>query len=247
MVTYRSFAVSCLAPVFVGMLVAPCLAAQQTGRAVPRVDSQRAGAAAPIRFQSMDTDHDGVITRAEWRGSDDAFRQQDVNHDGVLSGKEVAPGPASQLSVRQRDELVAQFTRADRDGDRRLRRNEWTLDLGSFEQVDVNGDGMVTRGEFLNARPSQAAAGADSSAGSIADLRRGTPAFQTGFDRGLTDGRQAGKEDRNVNGGKWDLEGQRELEQADAGYQASLGARVDYQAGYRTGFRRGYAEGFGPR
>jgi hypothetical protein len=247
MVTCRSLVISCLAALFAGMLASPCLAEQQDGRAVPREDSQRAGAAAPIRFQSMDTDHDGVITRAEWRGSDEAFRQQDTNHDSVLSGKEVAPGPASQLSVRQRDELVAQFTRADRDGDRRLRRNEWTLDLGSFEQADANGDGSVTRGEFLNSRPPQASANRDSTAGSIADLRRGTPAFQAGFDRGLADGRQAGKEDKNINGGKWDLEGQRELEQADAGYQASVGARLDYQAGYRAGFRRGYGEGFGPR
>jgi hypothetical protein len=247
MVTYRSFVVSCLAPVLAGVLASAGSAAPQNGTAVPRDDRQRAGAAAPIRFQAMDTDHDGVITRAEWRGSDEAFRQQDTNHDGVLSGKEVAPLPSTQLSVRQRDELVAQFTRADRDGDRRLRRNEWTLDLGSFEQADANGDGVVTRAEFLNSRPAQAAAGSDTTSGSIADLRRGTPAFETGFDRGVADGRQAGKEDRYVNGGKWDLEGQRELEQADAGYQASLGARVDYQAGYRAGFRRGYAEGFGPR
>jgi hypothetical protein len=246
MVTCRYLVMSCLAPALAGMLAIPALA-QQDGRAVPRDDSERAGAAAPIRFQSMDTDHDGVITRAEWRGSDEAFRQQDANHDGVLSGKEVAPAPATHLSVRQRDELVAQFTRADRDGDRRLGRNEWTLDLGSFEQADANGDGMVTRGEFLNSRAPEASASRDNTAGSNADLRRGTPAFQAGFDRGLTDGRQAGKEDRTINGGKWDLEGQRELEQADAGYQSNVGARADYQAGYRAGFRRGYPEGFGPR
>ena len=150
MVTYRSFVMSCLAPVLAGMLASPARRRSRVASAVPRDDRQRAGAAAPIRFQAMDTDHDGVITRAEWRGSDEAFRQQDTNHDGVLSGKEVAPRPSTQLSVRQRDELVAQFTRADRDGDRRLRRNEWTLDLGSFEQADANGDGMVTRGEFLN-------------------------------------------------------------------------------------------------
>ena len=67
MVTYRYFAIACLAPGLAGMLMVPALA-QQGGQAVPRDDAQRAGAAAPIRFQSMDTDHDGVITRAEWRG-----------------------------------------------------------------------------------------------------------------------------------------------------------------------------------
>ena len=73
-----------------------------------------------------------------------------------------------------------------------------------------------------------------------------TQTFQAGRDRGLTDGRQAGREDRDQRGA-WDLEGQRELEQADAGYRSELGSRDQYQAGYREGFRQGYAEGYGPR
>ena len=71
-------------------------------------------------------------------------------------------------------------------------------------------------------------------------------AYRAGYERGLTDGRAAGREDHTRNQG-WDLDGQRELEQADAGYRESLGARADYQAGYRAAFRIGYREGFGPR
>jgi Ca2+-binding EF-hand superfamily protein len=249
MTTHRSFARLVLPVLCTGLLgAAGAAAAQNTqGGAVDR--GQRAGAAR-IRFQAMDTDHDGVITRAEWRGSDEAFRQQDANHDGVLSGVEVAAPLAGELRGRRRDELVAQFTRADRDANGRLTRGEWTASLGSFDQADANGDGMVTRAEYLAGHRTAAAKGAtDNASGSTTTtaLRRATPAYQSGFDKGLADGRQAGKEDRSVNGGKWDLEGQRELEQADAGYDASLGARVDYQAGYRAGFRRGYTEGFGPR
>jgi hypothetical protein len=107
---------------------------------------------------------------------------------------------------------------------------------------------VITRPEFLStARGAESTDTRGTGSGPAPDLRRGTPAFDTGFERGLTDGRQAGKEDRTVNGGKWDLEGQRELEQADTGYESRLGRREDYQAGYRAGFRRGYAEGFGPR
>ena len=73
-------------------------------------------------------------------------------------------------------------------------------------------------------------------------LPQQTPAFRAGFERGRTDGIQAGREDKPRG---WDLEGQRELDTADAGYQPSMGARQDYVAGYRTGFRRGYREGFG--
>src|SRR5256885_11525426 len=49
-------------------------------------------AQAQMRFQGMDRDGNGVITRDEWRGSDQSFRNQDWNGDGVLSGDEVRPG-----------------------------------------------------------------------------------------------------------------------------------------------------------
>ena len=47
---------------------------------------------AQMRFQGMDTNRDGVITRAEWRGNDTSFRTQDWNQDGILSGEEVRAG-----------------------------------------------------------------------------------------------------------------------------------------------------------
>ena len=76
--------------------------------------------------------------------------------------------------------------------------------------------------------------------------RKQNQAYDQGYARGLTDGRQAGKQDKE-RAGRWDLEGQRELEQADAGDRPELGARADYQNGYRIGFRGEYTEGFGSR
>ena len=44
---------------------------------------------AAIRFQAMDANGDGVITRQEWRGNDRSFRNHDRNRDGVISGSEM--------------------------------------------------------------------------------------------------------------------------------------------------------------
>jgi Ca2+-binding EF-hand superfamily protein len=195
-----------------------------------------------MQFREMDTDHDGVITRAEWRGSAQSFREHDTNHDGVLSGDELWPNGRNRRDGSRREEMMARFERADRNGDGRIARSEWTGSTAAFKRMDENGDGIITRDEYL-------AIVGDGTVGTTgtADTRNTTRAYQAGYDRGQTEGRQAGKEDKSVNGGHWDLDGQRELEQADSGYTPELGARTEYQSGYRAGFRLGYREGFGPR
>ena len=105
--------------------------------------------------------------------------------------------------------------------------NEWPRSQAAFRRRDANRDGALSRDELPAGR--QAAQ---------------HDAYRSGYDRGMTDGRQAGREDRTRRN-RWDLEGQRELEQADAGYTPNMGRREDYQAGYRAGFRVGYQEGFG--
>ena len=52
---------------------------------------------APGSVRDMDTDRDGVVTRAEWRGSDQAFQYHDTNGDGVLSGAEVRDEPGEVI------------------------------------------------------------------------------------------------------------------------------------------------------
>jgi hypothetical protein len=46
----------------------------------------------PMRFQGLDRDDSGTVSREEWRGNDTSFRNQDTNGDGVLSGDELRPG-----------------------------------------------------------------------------------------------------------------------------------------------------------
>ena len=103
---------------------------------------------------------------------------------------------------------------------------------GAFDRRDTDRDGVLSRRELASASPE-------------VDRAR-SAAYRAGSERGLADGRKAGREDKQLRN-RWDLDGQRELEQADAGYTPATGDRSEYQAGYRDAFRRGYAEGFGPR
>ena len=214
----------------------------RAGAAARRRGDRARREALMARFGAMDADNDGVITRAEWRGTAQAFRDQDANGDGVLSGGEVRPRNGQEVAQpdrNRREQMAARFERTDRNRDGRLLREEWPGNDVMFSRMDTNRDLVVTYDEFV--------AVVDDDEAGRAGVRTETRAYQAGYDRGLAEGREAGRADKARNGGTWDLEGQRELQQADSGYREELGVRADYQSGYRAGFRVGYREGFGPR
>ena len=115
-----------------------------------------------------------------------------------------------------------------------ISRGEWLQSAASFARLDTNHDGRLTSIQYAGR------------AGRTTAVTQQSAAYRAGYERGMAEGRTAGREDRTGTNG-WDLDGQRELEQADSGYYDGLGARADYQAGYRAAFRIGYREGFGPR
>jgi Ca2+-binding EF-hand superfamily protein len=249
MKVFRSVAMFALAAV----LAAPAGAnAQGRGRGAAKQaerqqQSENRREGKEMRFRGMDVDNDGVITRDEWRGNDESFRQQDTNRDGVLSGDEVwVPAAQGTPDRSRREERAARFERADTNGDGRISVREWTGTRAMFDRMDRNRDEFLSRDEFMEVVTNRPAPTTGERA-VPRDSQSQTRAYQAGYQKGLEEGRQAGREDKNVNGGKWDLEGQRELEQADSGYRNELGTRTDYQAGYRAGFRVGYRDGFGPR
>ena len=151
---------------------------------------------------------------------------------------------ARQRAEREVELQQARFRGMDTNNDGTITRREWRGNARSFSRLDTNNDGVLSGTEVWT--PATLEKIGKPPASRADDLADKNPAYRAGHERGLTDGRQAGKEDKTLRN-KWDLDGQSELEQADAGYAQELGLRVDSQAGYRAGFRLGYRQGFGPR
>ena len=193
-------------------------------------------------FLALDRNRDNRVSREEWQSDVETFRRADANRDGLLSRPEFLGEDTSDANSRapldrdnrldDRDGYRDRFDSLDTNNDSRISRAEWTGTAERFAVLDVNRDAVLTRQEL---------------GGPQAAPRREvrTEAWTQGHNRGITEGRQAGKEDRSRN--TWDLEGQRELETADSGYEPRFGVKADYQAGYREGFRLGYGEGYGRR
>jgi hypothetical protein len=119
-----------------------------------------ARAQARMRFESMDQNRDGVITRAEWRGSDRSFRNHDWNGDGRLAGEEIRLGAQRNTNWEQADHAPnryerfvswtqAGFNNLDHNRDRRITGDEWHFDRETFRRVDRNRDGALDEAEFI--------------------------------------------------------------------------------------------------
>lgn len=84
-------------------------------------------------MHKMDTNHDGMISREEWSAfQDKVFAMLDKNKDGKVDETEY---------VRANPELVSFATGGYASG---------LLTHDMFKKIDANGDGVITRDEFIN-------------------------------------------------------------------------------------------------
>jgi hypothetical protein len=129
--------------------------------AVTSAEAQGQAQAQPVskyRFQALDKNRDGRITRAEWDGNDRSFQNHDWNGDGVLAGNEVRPGMQrdTELADHQPNRFErnlnwtrGNFNNLDHNKDGRLSANEWHFDLETFRRVDANRNDSISVQEFL--------------------------------------------------------------------------------------------------
>ena len=123
---------------------------------------QATGRPARMRFEVMDRNNDGEVSRDEWRGSARSFEVHDWNGDGRLSGDEVRIGARQNRSLEEADHnpswaeryeswTDAGFVSLDHNRDGRITSNEWHYERESFVRADRNRDGALDRAEFLGA------------------------------------------------------------------------------------------------
>ena len=115
------------------------VAPDQTGQQKQRNSRHHGG-----KITKMDTNHDGQITREEWKGRDRGFQKADQNNDGIISRQETRNGrrQLGKLHLRQMDS----------NQDRQITRSEWSGDAETFGKFDKNSDGTITRDELRSRR-----------------------------------------------------------------------------------------------
>jgi hypothetical protein len=122
-----------------------------------------------VRFNALDKDEDGYISRAEFnRSGDSAFERMDTNKDGVLSAADPKPEPRGEdtRSEQTRSEQTRaeqsrqqQAPRTEQPRRERLLKMPTTHSVeGMLAMYDSNKDGVISREEYAKGRATQFAA-----------------------------------------------------------------------------------------
>lgn len=103
-------------------------------------------------FDDADTNHDGVVTKAEFKAARSArFARMDRNGDGAISRDDF--GRLIQFRPQIGQRIDAMLAEADANHDGRVTQAE--LDAAPtkvFDLADTNGDGVVDKAELAAAR-----------------------------------------------------------------------------------------------
>lgn len=110
-----------------------------------------------VRFNALDKDENGYISRAEFnRSGDNAFQRMDTNQDGAISAADPKPAPRGEdtRSEQTRQQQQAQQVQQPRR-ERLLKMPTTHSAAGLLAMYDVNKDGVVSRDEYQQGRNAQ--------------------------------------------------------------------------------------------
>lgn len=113
-----------------------------------------------VRFNALDKDENGYISRAEFnRSGDSAFSRMDTNKDGVISKADPRPAPRGEDTRSEQTRLQQQQARQQQSRPERLLKMPTTHSAdGMLAMYDSNKDGVVSREEYQQGRDAQFAA-----------------------------------------------------------------------------------------
>ncbi|WP_166670386.1 EF-hand domain-containing protein [Rheinheimera aquimaris] len=113
-----------------------------------------------VRFNALDKDEDGYISRDEFnRSGDRAFNHMDTNKDGMISKADPKPAPRGEDTRSEQTRLQQQQASQQQPRAERLLKMPTTHSAdGMLAMYDSNNDGVVSRDEYQQGRDAQFAA-----------------------------------------------------------------------------------------
>jgi Ca2+-binding EF-hand superfamily protein len=115
-------------------------AASATQAATPPAGAQR-----PSRFDEIDTNHDGFVSRDEFIAAEKKrFDEFDTNHDGKVDAKEIASSPPlMERNLKTAERMVKQW---DANGDGVVTADEYRKNAEDrFTKQDKDGTGKIAK------------------------------------------------------------------------------------------------------
>ena len=99
-------------------------------------------------LDQMDSNHDQIISQAEWEQTRTAlFQRLDSNGNGFIEAEE-RQAQREQIQNRMRQHQQQRVLQADSDGDQRISQQEFAaMGDSRFSRLDTDSDGQITPAE----------------------------------------------------------------------------------------------------